>query len=230
MNPTAPHHVLASCAALLATVASAPAAALLSPGDPILGGQMIDGNFVVGVAGTTQPANNWPAAESPDHTIDGVGQKYLNFAEVNTGFLVTPTAVTGGLGSIVTSVKLWAANDAVERDPTGINIYGTNIAIAGAGPFSLADFTMVGGSALALPASRNAGGGAALDDINSQEVALGNGTPYTSYLVIFPDVKDPAAANSMQIAEVQIFGDVVPEPGVFALIAMGLLLGLRRRR
>jgi hypothetical protein len=214
---------------LAATVATAPAAALLSPGDPILGGQIIDGSFVVGVAGTTQPANNWPAAEGPEHNIDGVGQKYLNFGEFNTGFLVTPTAATGGLGSIVTSVKLWAANDAIERDPTSINLYGTNAAI-GAGPFPLDGFTMVGSSALALPASRNAGGAAALDDLNSQEVALGNGMPYTSYLVIFPDVKDPAAANSMQIAEVQIFGDVVPEPGVVGLLLMGLALGLRRRR
>src|SRR6266545_4088833 len=71
------------------------AAPLFAPGNPIFGGRINGSNFEVGAIGldggnTNYTDNFWPAAESPDHAIDGFGQKYLNFAELNTGFIVTP--------------------------------------------------------------------------------------------------------------------------------------------
>src|SRR5262245_12778597 len=63
-----------------------------------------------------------PAAETVDHAIDGVGQKYLNFLDLGSGFAVTPS-----LGStLVTRVRLYTANDAVPRDPASILIEGSN--------------------------------------------------------------------------------------------------------
>src|SRR5262245_48712160 len=93
--------------------------AIFVPGDPILGGQLNTGTnvFSIGLAGNAAGQNNWPAAESPDHAIDGVAQKYLNFGITNTGFLVNP-AFNAGAGSVVTSMQLWTANDAEPRDPT----------------------------------------------------------------------------------------------------------------
>src|SRR5688572_6474596 len=105
----APASFLVLCAA-----PSAWGAAVFMPGDPILGGQFDAGSnqFLIGVAGTTPNTNNWPSGESPDHAIDGVAQKYLNFGISGTGFMVNP-AFNGGAGSVVTSMQLWVANDGV---------------------------------------------------------------------------------------------------------------------
>jgi hypothetical protein len=206
---------------------STQAASIFAPSDPVLGGASNGTEFVVGVVGTAGGVNNWPGGEPPTAAIDGVGQKYLNFAEVNTGILVTPT-FNGGNGSIVTGMTLWAANDAVERDPASFELYGTNQVIGGAGPFALSNFTLVSSGALALPDSRNAGGGAVLDPLNSQTVTFPNTSSYTSYLVLFPTVKNESA-NSMQIAEIQLDG-VVPEPATFGLAALGMGAALMRRR
>ena len=173
---------------------------IFRPGDPILGGQIIGNNFEVG--GVGGGGNNWPGGEGPEHAIDGVGQKYLNFAKFNAGVLVTPS----GGPSVAASMTLWAANDAVPRDPSSYELYGTTADVTGPGPFALDQFTLISSGDLALPDSRNQGGNADLDDINSQDILFNNSTAYTSYLIVFPTVKDSASANSMQIAEIQLTG------------------------
>lgn len=217
-----------AAALAMACAGTAQAASIFAPGDTIFGGANDGVNFVVGVAGTAATVNNWPAGEPPSAAIDGVGQKYLNFAELNTGILTTPS-FNGGGGSIVTSMTLWAANDAVERDPASYEVYGTNAVIGGTGPFAMSTFSLISSGELALPASRNAGGAAILDPVNSQTVTFANSSSYTSYLVLFPTVKTPASANSMQIAEIQLDG-VVPEPATAGLAALSAGLLLRRRR
>lgn len=212
---------------LIAASSGAGAATLLSPGDNVFGGQVIGGAFEVGVAGTTQPANNWPAGEPPTAAIDGFGQKYLNFGELNTGIVVTP-----GVGpTFLNGIQLWTANDSEPRDPASFELYGTNSLLSGTS-FSLANFTLIAAGALSLPSSRNAGGTNALLESNSQTVNFtDSATGYESYMIIFPTVKDEANANSMQIAEIQLHGTVVPEPSAVSLLLCGLTgLLIRRRR
>ena len=198
--------------ALLLVGASAPRAfadAILAPSDPILGGQLDVGGttFDIGVTGTTPATNNWPGAEAPLHIIDGVAQKYLNFGITNTGFLVNPS-FNAGTGSVVTSIQLWTANDGVERDPSSYQIFGTNDPLDfGQTTFDLSLFTSISSGNLALPDLRNGGGSAALNPTASQTVTFTNTQAFKEYLIIFPTVKNaPGAANSMQIAEVQLFG------------------------
>jgi len=206
--------------------------------------------FQVGDVGTVQPGNNWPGAETPDQAINGVGQKYLNFGKFDTGFAVTPASGS----TTATSLKLWAANDAVGRDPASYQVWGSNEPTPdGFGapgttvPLSL--FTPISVGDLALPETRNAGGDAALDDANSQTVEFANDLAYASYLVVFPTIKDPGQ-NSMQIADVQLFdaagapiftpadagalvgGQVIPEPtaGLLGALAMLSFLCVRQRR
>jgi len=198
---------------------------ILAPGNSILGVHVNDTDIEVGVVGTAAAVNNWPAAETPANAIDGVGQKYLNFAEEGSGFVVTPDA-----SSTARSITFWTANDAEPRDPASFELYGTNMAGPPTGGMALDDYTLITSGPLALPSTRNAGGGAALDDANSQTVVFGNGTAYDHYLVVFTTVKDSAGANSVQIAEVQL--STIPEPSTAVLGALGLtfLAALKRPR
>jgi len=41
---------------------------------------------------------------------------------------------------------------------------------------------------------------------NATPITFENAVPYRYYQVLFPAVRDPASANSMQIAEVELIG------------------------
>ena len=162
--------------------------------------------------------SRYPGAESPDKVLDGDAEsKYLNFGELNSGFIVTPA-----MGStIVDSFEITTANDAVERDPTSWELYGTLDAIVsgdnteGTGE----SWTLIASGSVALPDDRFTLG---------PLVPFSNSTAYTSYKLLFTGVKDVDAANSMQIAEIQFYG--IPEPATVCLLGLGGLALLRRRR
>ena len=201
------------------------AAGILNADTPILGGVLNGDQFELGIAGTAGGANNWPGAEPPEDLINGIigggGEKYLNFAKNNTGVIVSPGPST------VDGIDFWLANDAEPRDPTDFILYGTNSAISGDGPFSTADFTMVASGDIDFPSVRDT----VADDMGYlHSVSIDNSDTYSSYLLVFPNVKDAAAANSMQISEVQFHGEIVPEPSSLVLLIMaGFGLFMRRR-
>jgi hypothetical protein len=199
----------------------------------------------VGTVGLTTDTNQWPEGEPPGAAIDGEGQKYLNFGKVNTGVVVTP----GAGSTIATRITLWAANDSEPRDPASYVLLGTNSPVPGDGSFDSSLFTLISGGPISLPASRNAGGPAALDPANSFSATFSNADAYDSYLVLFPTIKDALKANSMQVAEIQLFdgadaeifspGDTIlgvqsastiPEPSAALLSLLGLGAILKRRR
>jgi hypothetical protein len=70
----------------------------------------------------------------------------------------------------------------------------------------MSGFTLIASGALSLPAARNNDPGEAF----GQSITINNTTPYKSYLVIFPTIKNPAATPSMQIGDVQLEGFVMP--------------------
>ena len=165
--------------------------------------------LVVGGPGFTADAVQWPGGEGPENVINQEGQKYLNFTRENSGFYIRPTGPNSS--DVPTSITLWTANDAVPRDPASYQLFGSNSADLldpldylqqDSIPFDL--FTEISFGDLDLPDSRNEGGVAELDDFNSQTIDFNNSTAYENYLVLFPEVKDFDAANSMQIAEVQL--------------------------
>lgn len=161
--------------------------------------------------------SRYPGAESPANAIDGTLNKYLNFGKENSGFIVTP-----GVGpTTVDSFQITTANDSPERDPVQWWFYGTNDAIvSGDNTEGNAEtWTLICAGTMFLPEERNTLG--PLYQIANQD------QPYTSYKMLFPTVKDEGAANSMQIAEIQLYG--VPEPATMCLLGLGGLALLRRR-
>jgi len=219
--------IRSSIVAAVFSASSLHAANLLTPTDTIIGGAVQGGDFVVGAVGTVGGANNWPTAEPPADLINGLigggGEKYLNFAKLNTGVIVTPAA---GL-SVINSMTLWVANDAPERDPASYELYGTNAAVSGAGPFPLSGFSLISSGPLALPDSRDT----TVDTTGfDQTVAITGAGAFTSYLLVFPTVKNEVTANSMQISELQFQATLIPEPSVALLGAAGALGLIARRR
>ena len=205
--------------AMLAMPAHAVAGVIFTPGDTIFGGVKSGATFTIN--------NNWAGNEAPSNAIDGVSQKYLNFSMINTGFIVKPSVGS----SVATSIKLWTANGPAQRDPASYELWGSNAAIGSGPSFSLSDFTLISSGALSLPSTRNGTGNTPLSDISSQTIGFTNSTAYTSYMVIFPTVKDNSA-TVMEIGEVQLYGSAaVPEPTSLAIFGIGAgIAGLKARR
>ena len=182
---------------------------ILSPGDQIIGGILTDTGFVEGLASGAGGGNNWPSAEPPEELIDGFfgggGAKYLNFFELNTGVIITPAIGS----SVVNRMTFWTANDAEARDPASYQLFGANKKIVKGGPgttYLKTDFTLISEGALELPSERGSSatpiGNAPFSTGSFQTVDFANTKTYTSYMLIFPTVKDAASANSMQVSEV----------------------------
>jgi hypothetical protein len=171
---------------LLSTMSQAAPVDITQPGDPVQG---------------VPDDSDWPGNEAPPLAIDdNTSTKYLHFkgdfdpdpGTGGAGFRVTPSKSQ----SIVTGLSFTTANDAVERDPTKFEIYGSNDSIDG--PYTLiasgdiVDFNQP----TAWPRFT----------INETPISFDNNVAYDHYQILFPDIRDRAGANSMQISEVELFG------------------------
>ncbi|NLZ05982.1 MAG: hypothetical protein GXY19_12485 [Phycisphaerae bacterium] len=138
---------------------------------------------------------DWPGAETPNLAIDdNVATKYLHFKGETqaTGFKVAPAVGA----TIVRGLTFTTANDAVERDPVAFELYGSNESIEG--PFELI------------------ASGDIVDFVGEEAwprftktvtpIEFENAVAYTYYQILFPAVRNPGSANSMQIAEVELIG------------------------
>src|SRR5262245_14434830 len=162
-----------------------------SPGDPIV--------LVNGTNDGDANAGAPPAAEGVEHVIDNVGQKYLNFLDLGSGFAVQPRVGA----TVVTGLRLYTANDSEARDPASYLLQGSTVGTNG-------PWTTISSNALALPSGRNPGGVVPLSS-NYQTLFFANPTAYAAYRLTFPTLKDAASANSMQIGEVELLGSVLPK-------------------
>ena len=155
------------------------------------------------------PTSNHGTLETPLQLIDtDPGSKYVNTGKEGTGFIVVPAV---GLTRIESFV-ITTANDAMERDPASYELYGTVDTVVSEpnGTGQLEDWVLIAEGPLSLPAERTTEGGTVLVD---------NTEDYLAYKMVFPTLKDSAAANSMQIAEIQ-FGGIVLNPPDMELILM----------
>ena len=148
---------------------------------------------------------NWPGGEIPAYAVDntlifdsGSSSKFLHFGGATgpTGFVVVPAVGP----TVVQGLTLTTANDEPPRDPASYEVYGSNGRHDG--PWNLiasgdvVDFTQ----ADAYPRYTK----------NATPITFENAVAYTYYKVMFPTIRDAASANSMQIAEVELLGNVAP--------------------
>lgn len=159
------------------------------------------GDIVTIVGGST------PGNEPVENSIEDTTSKYLNFGtdgNTDAGFTgPVGLEVTPAVGStVVTGLRIYTANDAVERDPTDFKLEGSNDGGA--------TYTVIASGPLSLPAGRNAAA-LGIDPLTlvNQEVNFANTAGYTTYRLTFTNVKNNTTANSMQIAEIELLG----EPG-----------------
>lgn len=215
--------------ALLVAAASVQAQVdVTRPGDDIIGVAALLGDTTSSVAtvGTVGGMNNYPGGEPPANVIDGiiVDSKYLNFAEINVGFIVA-LPEERSLAN-VTGIQFISANDAPERDPIVVSLEGANAANAMAAATSPTTWTTLytGPSGLATDVVRYG-----LGTIQAFE----NDLYFNTYRLLVTEVQNAGAANSVQFAEVQLLGSiaVIPEPGTGLLLGLGMLgmWGLRRQ-
>ena len=130
----------------------------------------------------TASSSNSPGAEQAPNAIDNnPNTKYLNFDKADTGLTISTA------GSIVTGLGLTSANDAPERDPATFVLSGSVDGV---------NFTEIASGDVPAFGAR----------FERQEVSFANDTAYNTYKLIFPTVVNPDAANSMQIAEVELLG------------------------
>jgi len=145
-------------------------------------------------------AGAWPAAEVPANAIDNsASTKYLNFGgkvQPPSGFCVTPS-----LGyTVVTGLTFTSANDTPARDPVAWEVYGSNKSIDG--PWALIAKGAIDDFARPIEWPRLKKG--------VTPIGFANAMPYAHYKVVFSSLRDFAATNSMQIAEVELLGTAAP--------------------
>lgn len=153
------------------------------------------GDFIIPIQDVDfTPQSNYPAGENPRLIYDNnVNTKYLNGGGVNSGFIVTPLVGQ----TVVNGFQITTANDAEIRDPAAYEIYGTNDPIESTDNSygRDEDWTLIQSGTVTLPTERLTAGGV---------VAInGNSSAYSSYKVVFPELKDNNTI--MQIAEFELF-------------------------
>jgi hypothetical protein len=190
-----------------------PGGAFLSATDSIIA---VDG--VKAWNGSSYPA----PGETPAKALDQLSStKYLNFGKDGSGLIITNS---GGAVTVGT-MQLTTAGDATNRDPASYELYGTNDPIQSmdnTNGLGGENWTPISSGALSLPLTRQD---------STTFVPINAGAAYTSYKLIFPTLRNAPATNSMQIADVQFYTEVIPEPATFALVAIGLaIFGVARRR
>ena len=176
---------------------------VLAPGHPIVGVGATAGSSASSIAASGGVSGNaYPLTESPDKCIDvNTATKYLNFARINCGFIVT---IPNNLAK-VNGFQFSTANDSPERDPATVTLEGTSApdpTTAASGSTWVQIYA--GPSGLAADPGRLAVG-AVISFINSSS--------FNTFRMLISDTRQPSA-NSMQFSEIQFQGqfalDAVP--------------------
>jgi hypothetical protein len=147
----------------------------------------------------TGSSPNSPGSEGVANAIDNQPTKYLNFDAADgtdVGFVVSPSIGR----TLVTGMSVQSANDAPERDPRIVALEGSNAETAPAWDDAAAWEPIMEVTFPAFTAR-----------FQTQTVLFDNYVPYWHYRWVVREVADIPAANSMQVAEVELHGSSAPK-------------------
>ncbi len=175
---------------------------------------MLAANFAQAQLNVVQPtdpiiasSSNNPGSEGVANAIDGTQAKYLNFDLAGNakpaGFVVTPAVGP----TILSGIAMESANDAPERDPRSIILEGSNDTITN---FASGTWTTIYVNTN-VPIWNTVFPAPLSDRYQVQSFSFTNNNAYKSYRWTVVGVANPTAANSMQIAEVQLLGVTEPK-------------------
>jgi len=127
-----------------------------------------------------------PFGEDVPKAIDGnIYTKYLNFNKTNTGFIVNTNK-----SAVVTRMDLTTANDEPARDPINYQIQGSNNGTT---------WTNITSGNISCNSNR----------FLTRSFNFSNSVSYSWYRITFPSLCNVSLANSMQVAEVQLYANSV---------------------
>jgi hypothetical protein len=100
-------------------------------------------------------------------------------------------------------LQLFTADDAPERDPASYILYGSASALGGSAGANIpiSGLTKIAEGTVTLRDARKAG---------PTMIQFANSSAYTSYVVVFPTVRNPATSTLTQISEVQLAQGIDP--------------------
>ena len=171
----------------------------------VLGGWVNNGNFTIGSAGST-----WPSAESPDKVVDAnTNSKFLTFRNNNAGVILKPT----NSNLVFNRLSLWTANDYPDRDPASYIIYGSTSNLTGSAGTNIpiSSLTAIASGNVTLQNARRTG---------PTVIQFANSVAYTSYVVVFPTVRNSSEPLT-QISEIQLSQGTNPPLAVAMADARG---------
>lgn len=138
-------------------------------------------DLVIGTSG------NSPAGQTPPFATDNTATtKYLNFDKLNSGLTIVPSGLRE-----VRALTLISAEDFPDRDPSSFVLEGSMDGV---------NFTRITSNAVPAFPTRHF----------IQSFAVPGTNVFAAYRVLFPTVSNAPAANSMQIAEVELlpYGEI----------------------
>ena len=148
-------------------------------------------------------SGNSPGSEGVANAIDDQPTKYLNFDTQKPDGMPSGLVVTPSVGAtVLTGISMQSANDAVARDPLSIRLEGSNDEAPG---WDTGNWEVIYENA-AIPDWPGLFPDG--DRFQTQTFGFDNIKPYLHYRWTVLDVQ--ADANSMQIAEVELLGTVLP--------------------
>lgn len=147
--------------------------------------------------------SSYAPGEGPLSAYDQfVNTKYRNDARRNAGFIAGSLTASP---TIVRSMGLRSALDTpLASDPVSYELYGTNSMVISPdnSSGSLESWTLIASGPIDMPETRG----------NATGVTFDNSTPYHSYRVVFPDIRDFRAADSMQVADISLYESTIFSP------------------
>ena len=176
-----------------------------------------------GAAVTLLAGPNGKPGEEITTIVDGNTSKYYGAGSVLPSIKLVPT-----LGStIITELRIFTGNDTPGRDPSSFILWGSNDGGA--------TYVQITSQTITLPAARNVSGNPIPEppgSLNYGTATFSNTNAFTTYKFDVTSVNDLSVGGAgTQFAELQLIGNVIPEPTSALLSVIGSfgLLAVRRR-